>query len=210
MTSSDIDQSCAKICQVILNANDGMAQQIYENRTDLLDLLTKEELLRKDDLDLTLPYLAIYYDMPIMLEYLHKRGIDLKQPCDPYAFGSPMFYAVTMKKHQCIITLDELGYTIETPCTSNGELPELFANQLDDDNMRTTFDFIENRARILREKLEREVQLAHEAEEMNQKKLNDEQMELERQSKEREEFEASMHKGSHSKHKHKKGKNIKK
>jgi hypothetical protein len=53
-----------------------------------------KELERTDDLGLSLPYLAVFYDRPDMLRYLRKRGFNLKKPCDPMGFGTPMFYAV--------------------------------------------------------------------------------------------------------------------
>ena len=64
-----------------------MAQQVIENRTDLLDILATEDLMRTDDLGLSLPYVAIYNDRPQMLEYLHKRGVDMSLPCDPADYG---------------------------------------------------------------------------------------------------------------------------
>ena len=84
------DQACARVCKIIMDANDGMAQQVIENRTDLLDILSTEELLRVDDLGLSLPYVAIYHDRPLMLEYLHKRGVDLGVPCDPADYGETL------------------------------------------------------------------------------------------------------------------------
>lgn len=58
---------------------------------------TKLQQLRDtDDLGLTLPFLAVYYDRPDMLKYLRKRGFDLSQPCDPMNFGNTMFYAISL------------------------------------------------------------------------------------------------------------------
>ena len=135
----------ARICQIIMEANDGMAQQIAENRSDLLDLLTKEDLEKKDDLDLSLPYLAVHYDRPDMLEYLHKRGVNLGETCDPLEYGTPMFYAITLQRHRCVIMLDILGYSIMTPCTKYGELPEVHIERLGDDNMINTIEFIKDK-----------------------------------------------------------------
>ena len=117
------DQACARVCQVILEANDGAAQQVIENRTDLLDLLSVEELQRSDDLGLTLPYLAVFYDRPEILEYLHKRGLDLSIPCDPCDYGTCMYYAITLQKQSCIVMLD----------------------LLDNVNMRDTFDYLKEK-----------------------------------------------------------------
>ena len=122
-----------------------MAQQIQENRTDLLDLLTTEELKRVDDLGLTLQYLAIFYDRPQMLEYLHKRGVDLGVSCDPVDYGTPMFYAITLQRHACVIMLDILGYSINNPCTKLEELPVAHVQRTGDDNMKLTFEYIKEK-----------------------------------------------------------------
>lgn len=139
------NEAGARICQIIIEANDGMAQQIMENRKDLLDNLTIEELERKDDLDLNLSYLAIFYDRPDMLEYLHKRGVNLGKPCDPLDYGTPMFYAVSLQRHRCIVMLDILGYSINEPCTKFGELPEVHAARLDDALLHSTIDHIKDK-----------------------------------------------------------------
>ena len=90
------DEACAQLCRLIIDSNNGSMQQVIENRTDVLDLLTLQELSAPvDDLGLTLPFLAIYFDMPDILRYLHKRGVDLQKYCDPMEFGTPMFYAVS-------------------------------------------------------------------------------------------------------------------
>ncbi len=110
------DQAVARLCQVIMEANDGMVQQIIEDRTDWLDLLSKEELERTDDLGLSLAYLVVYYDKPEAVKYLHKRGIDFSKPCDPVGYGTPMYYAITMGKVHIVETLNKLGYSLVTPC----------------------------------------------------------------------------------------------
>jgi hypothetical protein len=110
------DQAVARLCQVIIESNDGMVQQILENRTDWLDLLSKEELERTDDLGLSLPFLAAYYDKPDAIRYLHKRGFDLSLPCDPVGFGNVMYYAVTLGKIRIVETLDAIGYSVTKPC----------------------------------------------------------------------------------------------
>ena len=157
-------EACARVCKVILEANDGMVQQVIENRTDLLDILSVQELLRQDDLGLGLPYLAVYHDRPKMLEYLHRRGVDLGMTCDPVDYGrtiqlcessltiviimfvsllvlisgTPMYYAVTLQKHHCVQMLDLLGYSVSTPCTKFDDLPKDCAKRLDDELMLAT------------------------------------------------------------------------
>lgn len=138
-------QSTARLCQIIMDSNDGMAQQVIENRTDLLDIISTEDLLRVDDLGLSLPYLCIYHDRPQVLEYLHKRGVDLGVPCDPHDYATPMYYAITLKRHQCIITLDLLGYSIHNPCTKFEELPLECAERLDDKMILATIAWVKEK-----------------------------------------------------------------
>lgn len=70
-------EACARIFSHIVEANDGRAQQIVENKTYFLELYSKAELEKKDDLGMTLPYIAVYHDRPDMLRYLYARGLDL-------------------------------------------------------------------------------------------------------------------------------------
>lgn len=69
--------ACAKIFSHIVEANDGREQQIVENKTIFLDLFTREELEKPDDIGNTMPFLAVYHDRPEMLRYLYARGLDL-------------------------------------------------------------------------------------------------------------------------------------
>lgn len=125
-------EACARLCQIVLEANTGVAQQIQESRTDLLDILTKEQLSEPcDDLGLTLPFLAVYYDRPEMLEYLHKRGVDLTAPCDPMLYGTPMFYAISLEKTRLIEQLDGYGCDLNKPCDAMSELPIAHAQRVD-------------------------------------------------------------------------------
>lgn len=110
-----------------------MAQQISENRTDLLDLLTLKDLERVDDCGLSLPYLAVHYDRPDMIRYLHKRGVDLSKTCDPMDFGTPMFYAVNMGRIHIVETLDSLGVSVNNVCDSYLKLtPSYYASRIGD------------------------------------------------------------------------------
>ena len=117
------DASFARLCQLIVQDNSGMAQQVADNMHDLLDLCSVEELNQTDDLGLTLPYLAVYNDRPDMLTYLHKRGVKLGLPCDPMEYGTPMFYATTLHKQACVETLDILGYSVKEHCNKYEEVP---------------------------------------------------------------------------------------
>lgn len=137
------DQATARLCQLIVESNDGMAQQIVENRTDLLDILSKEELERTDDLGLTLPFLAIYYDQPDALKYLHKRGLDLSIPCDPMNYGTPMFYATYFGRPRLVEALYALGYSANSPCETAFSLkPLYYAERRDDRYTKETLQAI--------------------------------------------------------------------
>ena len=131
-SSSWGDCACARLCEIIIDCNDNMAQQIADNRTDLLDILTLDELnLPSDDLGLSLPFLAVYYDRPVMLEYLHKRGVKLSAPCDPMGFGTPIYYAICLNKTNLISILDLLGCDVKNPCDGLAQLPIVHARRLD-------------------------------------------------------------------------------
>lgn len=127
------ESSCARLCGIIMESNTSIAQQIMENRTDLLDLYTKEQLEEHDDIGLSIQFLAIHYDRPEILQYLHKRGLDLNAPCDPMNFGNPMFYAVRLKKHRLIRVLDLLGCSIDDPCDPFKHTASDHADRLNDD-----------------------------------------------------------------------------
>lgn len=75
--------ACAKIFSHVVEANDGREQMIVENKKDFLELYSKEELEKPDDLGNTLQFLAVYHDRPEMLRYLYARGIDLSN-ISPY------------------------------------------------------------------------------------------------------------------------------
>lgn len=127
------EENVARLCQIIMDANDGMAQQVMENRTDLLDLRSKEELEEIDDIGLSLLFLSVYYDRPDIIRYLHKRGLDFSKPCDPMSFGTPMFYAVNLGKSEVVETLNSLGYSVNAPCETLMELkPSYYASRTGD------------------------------------------------------------------------------
>lgn len=132
-SSSWGDSGSARLMGIVVDANNGLAQQVAENRTDLMDILSTETLSEPvDDLGLTLPFLAVYYDRPDMLEYLHKRGVDLKKFCDPMEFGNPLYYAIHMRKIRMVILLDLLGCSVKEPCDALEVMPMTHAERLDD------------------------------------------------------------------------------
>ena len=141
------------MCEIIVTANSGIAQQIAENRTDLLDILPKSALnAPTDDLGLTPAFLAVYYDRPEIINYLHSRGVDFSKPCDPMEFGTPMFYAINLGRSRLISQLDMLGAGIDKPCDRFGQLPMVHVNRLDDQGALTAIKWSagkEKRAAVL-------------------------------------------------------------
>ena len=129
-------ESYARLCNMIMESNTGVAQQIIENRHDLLDLLTIDQLTEPDDLGLNCAFLAIYYDRPEMVRYLHGRGIDFSIPCDPMNFGTPMFYAVCYGRHDLVKVLDSIGISVTTVCDSLEQKPIFHADRIDDKEMK--------------------------------------------------------------------------
>ena len=74
-SSSWGSQACARLCNLVVQSNLGISQMITENNTELLDLCSVEELeTPDDDSGLSAPFIAIYYDRPDIILYLHKRG----------------------------------------------------------------------------------------------------------------------------------------
>ena len=53
------DEAAARLCKVILESNHAVAQQVVENKTDLLDLLSFEELIEVDDIGLNVVFFAV-------------------------------------------------------------------------------------------------------------------------------------------------------
>ena len=147
------DSAPAQLCKIVVEANNGLAQQIAESRTDLMDILPLESLEGPiDDMGLTLPFLAVYHDKPDMLEYLKRRGVDITAPCDPMGFGNPMFYAIQLKRTRLILTLDILGCSSKEPCDCLGVLPATYADRLDDPFVKEALKYSfgkDERARVL-------------------------------------------------------------
>lgn len=127
------DQAVARLCQIVVDANDAMGQQVSENRTDLLDLLSVSELEKGDDLGLSVAFLCVHYDRPDILKYLKRRGVNLAKPCDPMGFGTPMFYAVYMGKANLIEVINNAGCSVNSPCeTYFAFSPKHYAKKADD------------------------------------------------------------------------------
>lgn len=123
--------ACARLCDIIVESNHGFLHQVLENKADLLDVYSAEELEEPDDIGVTLPFLAVYYDQPNILEYLrYRRGIDLNKYCDPMNFGTPMFYAINLKRERLISLLDFLGCYVTEPCDKFKQTPLDYARKL--------------------------------------------------------------------------------
>lgn len=122
-----------------------MAQQVIENRTDLLDLLPLEQLESIDDFGLTLAYQAVYYDRPDMIRYLAKRGIDMNKPCDGMNFGTPMFYAVNLGRVAVMEALHISGCSVLNSCDNYIKLtPEYHAIRTDNPLVMDKITYIKN------------------------------------------------------------------
>jgi len=140
------DESGARLCQMIVESNSGLSQQIAEGKTDLMDILPDGDLSGPvDDLGITLPFLAVYYDRPDMLEYLWRRKVDLTKFCDPMEFGSPLFYALYLKKVRMILTLDLLGCSVKEPCDFLKQMPMTIAQRLDDKHVIDMITYCEGK-----------------------------------------------------------------
>mmetsp|Transcript_22209 Transcript_22209/g.20187 ORF Transcript_22209/g.20187 Transcript_22209/m.20187 type:complete len:230 (-) Transcript_22209:2685-3374(-) len=129
------ENETAKTVAHVMKYNRGSMQQIIENKVELLDWLTVEELKEIDDLGITLPYFAVFYNRPEMIEYLHRRGVDLSQPCDSESFGNAMFYAVSMRRYDIVKTLDQLSYSVKHPCDIFNQFPIDHATRINDKSM---------------------------------------------------------------------------
>lgn len=82
------------------------------------------EICRLDEGDLTPAFLAIAYDRPEVLTFLHRAGVDLSLPCDDYA--TPAFYAAYRGQVKCLEQLARLGVDLRQPCTKFGDQPSVF------------------------------------------------------------------------------------
>lgn len=128
--------ACARLCQIIMESNHGIVQQIIDNRTDLLDILSIKQLQEPDDLGICAVFVAVYFDQPQAIRYLFRRGVDLSKPCDPMLFANPMFYAVSLRRHRLVYVLDECGCSVKLPCDRFKQTAIKHADRIDDQEMR--------------------------------------------------------------------------
>ena len=131
-------QASARLCTLVVQSNTGFEQMIIEDKMSLLDIATTEELeLSDEDSGLSAAYLAIYYDRPNVIRYLHHRGVDLSKFCDPMMFGTPYFYAIGFHRFEIVVALEQLGYSLQVPCDSFGQTPLERATKLGSEAIRS-------------------------------------------------------------------------
>jgi hypothetical protein len=117
------DLAGVRLLQMVMSRNTGAAQQVSQGKTELLDLLSDEDIKEPDDLGITLQFLTVYYDQPDVLRYLWKRGISMEEFCDPMKFGTPAFYAVFFRKHRMLKALFGCGVDLKKPCDALEQTP---------------------------------------------------------------------------------------
>jgi hypothetical protein len=66
--------------------------------------------------------------------------------CDPLKFGTPMFYAVSMRKYRCVDMLDLLGVSVNSECDVYKQSPMSHALRNDDPEMVQLIEKISGRA----------------------------------------------------------------
>ena len=137
------NQPCARLCKIALESNKGILQSIIEGHTEMLDMLTNEELEEIDpDSGLNAPYLAIYYDRPKIVKYLHERGLDMSKFCDGMDFGTCIFYAVSYLRYEILELLEQLNYDIIGPCDEFGQTPLERAVKMENKKLAAHLEFL--------------------------------------------------------------------
>jgi len=126
------DFSGARLCELVVRSNTGGAHAVADGRTDMLDLMSFEELNEADDIGIKLNYLAVYYDQPDIIIYLANRGVNMTTWCDPMNWGSPLYYAVTLQRHRILEALDQIGVNFNEPCDNLGQTAMLHAKRIRD------------------------------------------------------------------------------
>ena len=138
--------SCARLCKIAVESNKGIMQSVIDGTTDMLDLLTVEELEEIDpDSGCSAPYLAIYYDRPRIVKYLHDRGIDFQKNCDGMGFGTCIFYAVSYLRYEILELLEQLEYDISCPCDEFGQTPLQRAEKMENKELHAHLEFLMTR-----------------------------------------------------------------
>ena len=83
------------------------------------------DLSKPDDVGNYPAHLAVLFDRPAVLKFLHERGVDLSAKCDSCGYGTPSFYAMHYGKTDILSDLWRMGYDLSSPCDRYG-LPPLY------------------------------------------------------------------------------------
>ncbi|GMH62853.1 hypothetical protein TL16_g03568, partial [Triparma laevis f. inornata] len=83
------------------------------------------DLSAPDDVGNTPAHLAVLFDRPEVLKWLHSKGVDLSKKCDSSNFGTPTFYAMHYGKTGMLTDLWAMGYDLSADC-DKFELPPLY------------------------------------------------------------------------------------
>ena len=83
------------------------------------------DLHAPDDVGNFPAHLAVLFDRPEVLKWLHSKGCDLSKKCDDKNFGTPAFYAMHYGKTGMLTDLWAMGYDLDAPCDKY-ELPPLY------------------------------------------------------------------------------------
>lgn len=67
------EEETSRVCGIVMQSNLGILDQIIHDQTDLLDILSLEQLSLPDDIGVYPAYQAVFYDRPSILQYLHSR-----------------------------------------------------------------------------------------------------------------------------------------
>ena len=83
------------------------------------------DLSAPDDVGNTPAHLAVLFDRPEVLKWLHSKGVDLSKRCDSSGFGTPAFYCTHYGKTGMLTDLWAMGYDLSADC-DKFELPPLY------------------------------------------------------------------------------------
>ncbi len=90
------------------------------------------DLSQPDGVGNTPAHLAVLFDRPEVLKFLHAKGVDLGRKCDATNFGTPAFYCMHYGKTQMLSDLWSMGYDLSEPCDKWGMPPLYYAEKKGD------------------------------------------------------------------------------
>ena len=91
------------------------------------------DLSKPDDVGNYPAHLAVLFDRPEVLKFLHDKGVDLGTKCDTAGFGTPAFYCTHHGKEDMLTVLWELGYDLTDNCDKYGMPPSYYAEKKGDE-----------------------------------------------------------------------------